>query len=82
MSRFTFEATYNFNKRGLRGAAFNVLPFLRLFPPAGWGGYSSTIGWTMHFGWLWWTCIVHQYRELDHTRGLTTKDMNAHARDS
>lgn len=63
MSRLTFEASYNFNRAGLRGADFNVLPFLRLFPPQRFGGYPSVRGWTVHFGWLWWTVIVHQYRE-------------------
>lgn len=47
--------------RAIEQRAVSAL-FRRLFPPQGWGGYAGTRGWTAHFGWLWWTVIVHQYR--------------------
>ena len=54
------EASYNFDKRGLRGCNLEVLPFLRVFPPSptGW-----TRSWTVHFGWLWWTVGVHWHEK-------------------
>ena len=59
--RIVAEASYNFNRRALRGANFEVLPFISVFPPPSWGGYPTKRGWTIHFGWLWWTVIMHQY---------------------
>jgi hypothetical protein len=57
-----WESHHNFNKRQLRGCNIEVLPMLRVFPPQRprrkWGdGYGR--GWTIHFGWLFWTVIVH-----------------------
>jgi hypothetical protein len=53
----SYDFDNNFNKRALRGCDFDVLPFLRVFPPA-------PIGWarkklTLHMGWLAWTLILH-----------------------
>lgn len=59
--RFTVDASYNFDRSGLRGANIDVLPFLRIFPPPEHGGYPGTRGWTVHFGWLFWTVVVHQF---------------------
>ena len=57
--RFWVDASYNFNTRDLRGGDIWVLPCLRLFPPM-----KGRRGWTIHFGWLFWTVGLHQYRTV------------------
>lgn len=52
----TADSSYNFNKKQNRGCDFYVLPLLRVFPPAP-IGYGKK--WTVHFGWLVWTVIIH-----------------------
>jgi hypothetical protein len=64
--RTHFDAHHNFAKRDLRGCNIEVLPFIRAFPPQrrrrwGFDGYGK--GWTVHFGWLFWTVIIHFYPE-------------------
>jgi hypothetical protein len=57
-----WESVYNFDKKGSRGCAFDVLPFLRVFPPLRYGGYTQK-KWTFHFGWIFWTVIFHLFKE-------------------
>lgn len=57
--QFTIDSHHNFNKKELRGCNFEVLPFIRLFPPKKMKGYGR--GWTIHFGWAFWTVIIHQF---------------------
>lgn len=58
--RVRLETVYNFNARDLRGCNFEVLPFLRVFPP-GKKNYRRQ-GWIFHFGWLYWTVMVFTYK--------------------
>jgi hypothetical protein len=70
---FIWEAHHNFNKRDLRGCNIEVLPFVRVFPPQRARRHANNFtrsldgygrGWTIHFGWLYWTVIVHSRQRV------------------
>lgn len=57
--RVVFQGIRHFAKGELRGCNIEILPFLRLFPSRKYRGYHE--GWTIHFGWLFWTVMIFTY---------------------
>ena len=54
---YTVDARHTWAQQGAGGCKIDMIPFVTLFPPLK-SPYRRD-KWTIHFGWLYWTVVVH-----------------------